>query len=97
MSYKINVDTPWQELTEGGAIYDAGNSRKFKTGDWSSVKPIFLSDKCKQCGLCFPVCPEDAIPVSKDQKRADFNYDMCKGCGICSKVCPFGAIEMENL
>ena len=73
-----------------------GNAREFKTGDWRSVKPIFLSEKCKQCGLCFPVCPDDAIPVNSDLKREDFDYDYCKGCGVCAKVCPFGAIEMKE-
>ena len=57
--------------------------------------PVYLSEKCKQCGLCFPVCPDDAIPVNKEQKREDFNYDYCKGCGVCAKVCPFGAIIMQ--
>jgi len=47
--------------------------------------------------LCFPVCPDDAIPVGKDLKRTDFNYDYCKGCGVCSKACPFGAIEMTEV
>ena len=59
-------------------------------------KPVYIKEKCKQCGLCFPVCPDDAIPVNKEQKREDFNYDYCKGCGVCSKVCPFGAIEMKD-
>jgi len=71
-------------------------SLEFKTGDWRSVRPIYLEEKCKQCGLCFPVCPENAIPVNKEQKREDFNYDYCKGCGICANVCPFNAIEMKE-
>ena len=97
MSYeKITPNTPYEDMTIGGNICDAGNAKSFKTGDWRSVKPVFLSDKCKQCGLCFPVCPEDAIPVGKDQKRTNFNYDYCKGCGICAKVCPFKAIEMKE-
>ena len=91
----INKDSKWTELTPGGAIYEAGNSREVKTGDWRSAKPIFDSEKCKQCGFWFAVCPDDAIPVGKDQKRCDFNYEYCKGCGICAKVCPFGAITME--
>jgi len=96
MAKKMNVNTPWQEITPGGTIYDPGNSREdFKTGDWRSVKPIFIEEKCTQCGLCFPVCPDDSIPVNKEQKREDFDYDMCKGCGVCAKVCPFGAIAME--
>ena len=91
----IDKNSSVDELTIGGNIYDAGNARCFKTGDWRSIKPIFLSDKCKQCGMCFAVCPDDSIPVNKEQKREDFNYDVCKGCGVCAKVCPFGAIEMK--
>ena len=92
---EITTNTPAEKLTLGGNIYEAGNAKKFKTGDWRSIKPVFLSEKCKQCGLCFAVCPDDSIPVNKEQKREDFNYDYCKGCGVCAKVCPFGAIIME--
>lgn len=92
---KIDSNTPAEKMTIAGNIYEAGNSLEFKTGDWRSVAPKFISEKCKQCGLCFPVCPDDAIPVNKDGMREDFNYDFCKGCGVCAKVCPFGAIEME--
>lgn len=92
---KINHETPWQDLTIAGNIYDAGNAKEFKTGDWRSQKPIWIQENCKQCGLCWPVCPDDAIPV-KDQKRCDFNYDACKGCMVCFKVCPFKAIEKED-
>ena len=93
---EINTSTPMNEMTIGANIYEAGNARKFKTGDWRSIKPIYLSEKCTQCGLCFPVCPDNAIPVNKELKREDFNYDYCKGCGICAKVCPFNAIEMKE-
>ena len=55
MAANINSKTPMDELTPGGDIYTAGNAREFKTGDWRSQKPIYLSEKCKQCGLCFPV------------------------------------------
>lgn len=93
----INVKTPMEKLTPGGDIYEAGNARNFKTGDWRSVRPVFCEEKCKQCGLCFPVCPENAIPVDGETlKRTDFNYDYCKGCGVCAKVCPFNAIEMKE-
>ena len=84
---KIDQNTPMEKMTPGGDIYEAGNAREFKTGDWRSVRPEYIPEKCIQCGLCFPVCPEDAI---------DFNYDYCKGCGVCAKVCPFGAIEMKE-
>ena len=92
---EINANTPLDKLTIGGNICDSGNARNFKTGDWRSTTPDWIEEKCKQCGLCFGVCPDDAIPVNKEQKREDFNYDYCKGCGVCAKVCPFGAIAME--
>ena len=92
----IDKDSTWEEMTPGGDIYEAGNARNFKTGDWRSVRPVFHKELCKQCGLCYAVCPDDSIPVGKDQNRGDFNYDYCKGCGVCAKVCPFGAITMEE-
>jgi len=88
----INPETKWQDLTPGGYIYASGNSAEFKTGDWRTVTPKFIEEKCKQCLLCVPVCPDCAIPVV-DGKRLDFDLDHCKGCGICAKVCPFDAIE----
>lgn len=64
------------------------------TGDWTNVAPVIDEEKCKQCLLCVPVCPDSAIPV-KEYKRQTIDYDHCKGCGICVKACPFGAIKME--
>ena len=92
---KINETTPHQELTEGLMMFAAATSKGFKTGEWRTNTPVFFLEKCKQCLLCAPVCPDCSIPV-KDSKRADFDYNHCKGCGICAKVCPFGAIEMKE-
>ena len=39
---EINPKTPMEELTIGGNIYCAGNAREFKTGDWRSMKPIWI-------------------------------------------------------
>ena len=30
----INELTPWQDLTPGGEIYEAGTARDFNTGTW---------------------------------------------------------------
>mgnify|MGYP000642489562 FL=1 len=86
-------DITWKEITPGGVIPDAGNAEHFHTGDWRSMKPIWLKEKCKQCLLCYPVCPDTSILIDKDGKRVDFDYNHCKGCGICVKVCPFKAID----
>ena len=82
-------------LTEGLQMFAGGTAKYFATGEWRTNTPVFLKDKCRQCLLCAPVCPDVSIPV-KDGKRLDFDYDHCKGCGICASVCPFGAIEMKE-
>ena len=93
---KLGLKAKWQVLTEGMIIAGAGTSAEFNTGEWSSVKPVFIEENCRQCLLCVPVCPDSCIPV-QDKKRAEFDYDHCKGCGICVKACPFGAITMEGV
>ena len=85
--------TPYGELPLGGMVRSAGNAEEYLTGGWRSQKPIIDWDKCKQCLLCWPVCPDMAIPV-EDEKRKEFDYDHCKGCGVCVKACPFGALQM---
>ncbi|KUO74955.1 MAG: ferredoxin [Clostridia bacterium BRH_c25] len=90
---KINESVTWENITPGGNIYAGGNSEEFITGDWRTRKPVFDENKCKQCLLCIPVCPDSSIPVN-NSKRLAFDYDHCKGCGVCAKICPFGAIKM---
>ena len=91
----ISEHSPWQELTPGGEIYEGGTARLTITGEWRSNVPVWEQDKCKQCLLCAPFCPDASIPV-RDGKRLDFDFDHCKGCGICANACPFGAIHMEQ-
>ena len=90
----INTSSTYKEMTPGGNIYGSGNSFEFNTGDWRTSTPVFIADKCKQCLLCAPVCPDMSIPVGADGKRGEFDYFFCKGCGICANACPFGAITM---
>lgn len=91
---KLGQDVAWQDITRGNTIVGAGTTREFITGDWTSVAPVIDEEKCKQCLLCVPVCPDSCIPV-KDYKRQAIDLDHCKGCGICVKACPFNAIKME--
>lgn len=92
----ITPDVTWREITKGGAIADPGNSKAYKTGEWRSRKPVYSQEKCKQCWMCNPICPEAAINVNEEAKRIEIDYDYCKGCGICVKVCPFKAIDMVD-
>ena len=89
---EINESITWQDITTGAEIYEPATSRYVNTGEWRVMKPVFLEDKCKQCLLCIPFCPDSAIPV-KDERRGDFDFYHCKGCGICVSVCPFDAID----
>ena len=79
---KLGLDVKWQDLTLGCTV----------VGSWTDT-PKFIEEKCKQCLLCAPACPDSAIPIVNG-KRADFDFDHCKGCGICVKACPFDAIVM---
>lgn len=92
---EINESVRWQDLTEGLKIFEPGTSKQFCTGEWRTETPVWDEEKCKQCLLCVPYCPDSSIPV-EDKKRKDFDLDHCKGCGICVKACPFKAISMRE-
>ena len=93
--HTITEQTPHQDLTEGLQMFAGATSRYFNTGEWRTDTPVIDWERCKQCLLCAPVCPDSCIPV-KDSRRGEFDYDHCKGCGICAKACPFHAITMRE-
>ena len=84
-----------KEIPIGGLIDEAGSSRKFKTGDWRSFRPVIDEDKCIHCAMCKCFCPEACIEY-KEGKRGDIDFDYCKGCGICESICPVKAIKMKE-
>ncbi len=92
---KITEKSPYQDITPGNVVYGGGGAANFLTGEWRTQTPVIDWDKCKQCLLCAPMCPDSSIPVV-DGKRLDFDYDHCKGCGICVGSCSFGAITMKE-
>ena len=89
-----DVMVTWQNLNPGAIVTGGSTAVQFNTGEWRVDTPGFDVEKCKQCLLCVPACPDSAIPV-KNKKREEFDMMHCKGCGICAKVCPFGAITMK--
>ena len=58
---------------------------------------IFIDqERCKGCGLCPTVCPQEVIRLDDDTLNAkgyhpalldDPNGD-CTGCAICAVICP---------
>ena len=77
----------YKELPIGGKILEAGNSEKYQTGSWRTLRPVHDAEKCTHCLLCWILCPDGAIIVT-DGKWAGFDLQHCKGCGICAQECP---------
>ena len=62
--------------------------------DWRFERPVWDTEKCVSCGICYLSCPDGAIFQNKDgYYEADLQY--CKGCGICIQQCVTGCITLE--
>lgn len=58
-----------------------------------------ISERCKSCQLCIPVCPKNVIAVGKNVNSKGYEYvesinDDCIGCMACGRICPDGAINV---
>ncbi len=85
-----------KNIGRGATILTSGNSKKFKTGSWKNRYPSHSKEKCKNCMMCVPYCPEGCIK-QKDGILQGMDLNFCKGCGVCANVCPFKAIEMKEI
>lgn len=63
--------------------------------------PLFIKERCINCGLCDTTCPDMVFQFSKGEykgKEAMINmgldYHHCKGCLRCVDVCPTNALVM---
>lgn len=94
------MTTKEHDLSKGSMCPSTSSSKSKKTGGWRSLKPVFLDDKCRGCGICVQYCPEGCIELhevaDKKTKVAKVNYDYCKGCLLCMVLCPFKAVEKST-
>ena len=92
---KTEAELTWRDLEIGCIVTEPGNARQYKSGDWRSQRPIFDTNKCIKCSICFIFCPEGCVEQNVEgYSEADLFY--CKGCGICAKECWTGAISMVD-
>ena len=60
---EITEHSTWQEMTLGGEIYEPATSKLVNTGAWRTNTPVLDTEKCRNCLLCVPFCPDSSLPV----------------------------------
>lgn len=62
--------------------------------------PIFIKERCINCGLCHSTCPDMVFQFEKGTYRGKemminkgLDYYHCKGCLRCVDVCPVNALR----
>ena len=53
--------------------------------------------KCRDCGICVAICPENAIKrveIDKETFEYKADPDLCIGCGFCKGACPCGIWDL---
>ena len=92
----------WGYLTApiGGINPNVGNS---VISDLSPSRqgyiPLFIKERCINCGLCFSACPDMVFQFVKGEYKGrnmminqGLDYYHCKGCLRCVDVCPVNAL-----
>lgn len=61
--------------------------------------PLFIQDKCINCGLCDTTCPDMVFQFKRGEYKGKsamvncgLDYHHCKGCLRCVDVCPTNAL-----
>lgn len=61
--------------------------------------PLFIQERCVNCGLCFSTCPDMVFQFAKGTYKGKemminqgLDYYHCKGCLRCVDVCPVNAL-----
>ncbi len=60
----------------------------------TKIQKLYTKSKCIGSLKCIEVCPNNALTLTKDGIKTDWNK--CKLCGLCAEVCPTKAIEMSG-
>ena len=55
----------------------------------------FVTEQCIGCKLCYSVCPQKCIDISK--KPVEINQKHCLHCGKCFEICPKRAVVRNEV
>lgn len=55
------------------------------------ISGFFVGSKCIGCKLCYSVCPQKCIDISR--KPVVIDQSRCLHCGRCAETCPMQTIE----
>ena len=55
---------------------------------------FFTAEKCKECGECVRVCPEQVVSMNKEHK---IDRSRCTLCMECVESCRYGALQTSGL
>ena len=83
-----------------------GDEKKFDLGiDFLreiglGIEPLSLDivknkSRCKDCGVCVPLCPSGALETDPVTRKVSFYDSRCVVCEFCVRVCPFRAMEVK--
>ena len=102
VEYQETKQPKWGYLTApiGGINPDLGST---VVSDLSPSRqgyiPIFIKERCINCGLCFSTCPDMVFQFAKGEYKGrkmminqGLDYYHCKGCLRCVDVCPVNAL-----
>lgn len=97
-------DLGYENAPIGGVILNPGNSiNKDLSASRTGYIPVFIKDKCTNCGECEITCPdycfvwEKGIDKHGRQKQIliGVDYQYCKGCMKCVEICKFEALKKD--
>ncbi|MDC7291130.1 2-oxoacid:acceptor oxidoreductase family protein [Blautia schinkii] len=102
---KVEYEEPQNKWGYANAPIGGVNTRFGSTvsNDLSASRegymPLFLQDKCINCGLCDSTCPDMVFQFKPGEYKGrqamvntGLDYHHCKGCLRCVAVCPTGAL-----
>ncbi|WP_343210662.1 2-oxoacid:acceptor oxidoreductase family protein [Anaerolentibacter hominis] len=104
---KVSYQEPQSDWGYANAPIGGVNTRfgSIVSNDLSASRegyfPIFLPEKCINCGLCDSTCPDMVFQFKPGEYKGKpamvnmgLDYYHCKGCLRCVEVCPTNALVM---